>query len=136
MIFMSTTVLIAAGSAFQFDFFLNANVGAIYFLFLSFGMAITSFAMFITTFLNSVATAQTVGYAFVLVGFVFQTILSSGNGLLVDMLWLSTAAEWVVAIRWILTFYPPFNMAKVFSDIAGISSSQYAFRIILNSCYF
>jgi len=55
----------------------------------------------------------------VLVGFVFQTILSSGNGILVDMLWTSTAADWVIAVRWILTFYPPFNMAKVYSDIAA-----------------
>lgn len=59
MVLLSTAVLVASGCAFQFDFFLNANIGAIFLLFGAFGMAITSFAMFVASLINSAATAQT-----------------------------------------------------------------------------
>eukprot|EP01128_Nolandella_sp_AFSM9_P010418 TRINITY_DN7197_c0_g1_i1.p1 TRINITY_DN7197_c0_g1~~TRINITY_DN7197_c0_g1_i1.p1 ORF type:complete len:1837 (-),score=357.54 TRINITY_DN7197_c0_g1_i1:66-5192(-) len=119
----STAMLIVSGWIFQFTFFTNANVAAIAFLFMSFGIGVTTMAMFLAALISKSGTAQTVGYAFVLVGFIFQTILASASGVLVDLLWTVDTFDWVVGIRWGLTFYPPFNMAKVFADIASKSSS-------------
>jgi ABC-type multidrug transport system ATPase subunit len=78
---------------------------------------------FCSTLFSSTRTAQTAGYAIVLVGFVFQSILSSAEGRLADMLWAPDVPDWVVVIKWVLTFYPPFNFSKAFSDFARRSSA-------------
>eukprot|EP01116_Phalansterium_solitarium_P019773 TRINITY_DN564_c0_g2_i1.p1 TRINITY_DN564_c0_g2~~TRINITY_DN564_c0_g2_i1.p1 ORF type:complete len:1819 (+),score=747.59 TRINITY_DN564_c0_g2_i1:87-5543(+) len=118
----SSVVLITTGMACGFNVFLNSNFGAVFLLFFLFGMAICSFAFFLSTLLKTARSAQTAGYAIILVGFVFQTILCSGYGILVDILYSPDVAHWVTAVRWLLTFYPPFNLAKAYSDIAALSS--------------
>lgn len=80
------------------------------------------FAFWLSSLISSSKTAQTVGYAIILVGFVFQAIMSSGNGALVDMLWAEDLPPWVVFVRWLLTQYPPFNFDKAYADIAFKSS--------------
>lgn len=80
------------------------------------------FAFWLSSLISSSKTAQTVGYAIILVGFVFQAIMSSGNGALVDMLWADDLPPWVLFVRWVLTQYPPFNFDKAFADIAFKSS--------------
>lgn len=122
LITLSTLMLMATGYAFQIDYFMGTNPVCIFLLFFIFGMAITAFSMFLSSLIQKSGTAQTVGYALVLLGFVFQVILSLGNGILVDMLWSVTAQPWVVMLRWILTIYPPFNMAKVFNAIGNKAS--------------
>ncbi len=37
-------------------------------------------------------------------------------------LYAKEVATWVKAIRWVLTFYPPFNLALAFNNIAVLSS--------------
>jgi len=64
----------------QFAFFLNSNFLAVFLLFFLFGIAMIAVAFFISALIGKVKTAQTVGYAVILVGFVFQTILCSSNG--------------------------------------------------------
>jgi hypothetical protein len=95
---------------------------AVFLLFFLFGIAMVCFAFFLSSLIASTKTAQTVGYAIILVGFVFQAIMSSGNGALVDMLWAEDLPDWVVFVRWVLTQYPPFNFDKAFSDFAVKSS--------------
>lgn len=63
------------------------------------------------------------GYTCVLVGFVFQTILSSAYGGLIDLMLQSDVPFWLKIVRWVLTCYPPFNMAKVFYDVSNLSSA-------------
>lgn len=110
---MSTLVLIGTGYAFQFDYFWNSNPICVFLLFFIFGMSITAFSMFLASVIQTAGAAQTVGYALILVGFVFQILLSLGNGLLVNMMWSVTAAPWVVFLRVLLTFYPQIGRAHV-----------------------
>lgn len=58
-----------------------------------------------------------------LVGFVFQTILSSAYGGLIDLMLQSDVPFWLTIVRWVLTCYPPFNMAKAFYDVSNLSSA-------------
>lgn len=107
---MSTFVLIASGWAFQFSFFINTNPVVVAMLFITFGIGVSAMAMFLASLISTSGTAQTgtvsfllflsfsVGYAFVLVGFVFQTILSGGEGMLVDLLWTDNIYAWVVRL--------------------------------------
>lgn len=145
---LSTLVLMASGSAFQFEFFLNSTPVATFLLFFMFSNSVTTMAFFLTTLIQSSATAQTLGYSIVLIGFVFQVILASGckllssilsdnhssrspktcffemiDGTVIDLLYVQDGAWWVLMIRWIFTFYPPYNMAHLYSSIAQHSSN-------------
>jgi hypothetical protein len=104
---VANAVLILSGFAFQISFFTNTNIFVLFFLFGSFGLSCVCMAMgcryiFLHThylqrvisppslppsflvecsaMINSQRTAQTVGYAVVLIGFVFQSVLQSGYG--------------------------------------------------------
>ena len=82
-------------------------------------------AFFVSSFLNTRKQAQTTGYAVILVGFVFQTIIATGNGALIDLLFADDVAWWVVLIRFLLQMYPPFNWANCFFDISSIAGKHY-----------
>jgi hypothetical protein len=56
-------------------------------LFFVYGLAIQSIAYFLSAIISRSKTAQTVGYAIILIGFVFQSILAGGYGILVDLLY-------------------------------------------------
>ena len=75
MVLLSTLLLIASGAAAQFSVFLNSNFFAVFFAFFIFGMAVMSFAFFLSTLISRTKTAQTAAYAVILVGFIFQFIL-------------------------------------------------------------
>ena len=83
-----------------------------------------SMAFLISSLTSTAATAQTVGYTFILMGFVFQVILSSQYGALIDLLFSDNVASWVIVVRWILTFYPPFFFSKGFYDIVAKASPE------------
>jgi ABC-type multidrug transport system ATPase subunit len=116
-------VLMGAGYACMFTFFHNSNFAATFLLFFLFTLACSTLAFFLSTLLRSSATAQTIGYGVILIGFIFQSILGSAYGLLIDMLYYKGAALWVQALRVALFLYPPFNMAQAFADIAGKACS-------------
>jgi len=69
---LTTLILIAAGAAAQFTFFLKANQFSIFLLFVFFTMGMTSFAMFLSTLISKSETSQTVGYALILVVLFFK----------------------------------------------------------------
>jgi hypothetical protein len=97
---IANTVLILSGYAFQISFFTNSNIFVLFFLFGSFGVSCVCMAMgcrlllhfkliaihphpliiACSSMVNNQRTAQTVGYAAVLIGFVFQSVLQSGYG--------------------------------------------------------
>ncbi|KNC49900.1 ABC transporter [Thecamonas trahens ATCC 50062] len=124
---LSTAILMATGAACQFDFFLRASPPAVFLLFFLFGLASVALAFFASTLVQRVKTAQTVGYGIILVGFVFQSILCSGSGVLIDLLYSGSVKPWVLAVRYILQMYPPFNLAKAYYDIASRSSTSLNF---------
>eukprot|EP00002_Diphylleia_rotans_P007930 TRINITY_DN1758_c0_g1_i16.p1 TRINITY_DN1758_c0_g1~~TRINITY_DN1758_c0_g1_i16.p1 ORF type:complete len:1757 (-),score=347.90 TRINITY_DN1758_c0_g1_i16:421-5691(-) len=122
-VFLSTLVLIFTGFIFQIEYFTNANFFVLFFTFSLFGMSTSAMGFFVSTLIATSKAAQTFGYAFILVGFVFQGILSSGYGFLSSLLYDSGVASWVSGIRWILSVYPPFNFSKAYYDISVRASS-------------
>lgn len=69
--------------------------------------------------------AQNIGYAIILVGFIFQVIFCSNYGILLNIFFADKLKIWIKIIKEILRFYPPFNMSKLYSDIAKLSSDIY-----------
>lgn len=122
-VFLITGIQYLAGLACGYTFFTRSNAFSVLSLFWTFGIAMMTVAFFLSTLIGNSKTAQTVGYAIILVGFVFQAVLNSLNGLLVDMLWLKGAAAWIVAVRYLLSCYPPFSLAKAWSSISVLSSA-------------
>lgn len=97
---LTTLLLIAAGAACGFSVFLRTNFAVSFLLFFLYGMGALSLAFVLSTLISRTKTAQTVGYAIVLVGFVFQAILCSGYGILVALLYAPDVELWVVFVRW------------------------------------
>jgi hypothetical protein len=56
-----------------------------------------------------------------------QSILCSGYGILADLLYSADMKLWVKFIRWVFTMYPPFNLAKMYADVATLSSNTVDF---------
>lgn len=77
----STFVLEAAGYASGFTFFTNASAGATLLVFGAFNIAMIALAILLSTLISTAKTAQTVGYSVILLGFVLQFILTSGEWL-------------------------------------------------------
>ena len=130
MVLLSTLILIGSGAAFQFDVFTNTNFFVNLLAYSVFGLSVVSVGFFLSTLLSRTKTAQTAGYAIILVGFVFQSILIGGYGMLIDLLYYEGVAEWVKVATWIFQFYPPFNFAKIFSDV---TFSTLVFFLILRA---
>jgi len=124
---LSTLVLIFAGSAAQFKFFTNSDFFALFFMFMFFGMAIQSVGLFISSLITRSKTAQTAGYAAILIGFVFQTILCGGYGILIDILYDNSVRPWIRFVRYAFTIYPPFNFARMYSDVAKKAANEVNF---------
>eukprot|EP01103_Thecamoeba_quadrilineata_P015557 TRINITY_DN4957_c0_g2_i1.p1 TRINITY_DN4957_c0_g2~~TRINITY_DN4957_c0_g2_i1.p1 ORF type:complete len:1851 (-),score=296.09 TRINITY_DN4957_c0_g2_i1:13-5565(-) len=122
----STLILILSGMACQFDFFINANFFALFLVFFLFGVSMYMVSFFISTLVNTVATAQTIGYIVILVGFVFQAILTSFYGILFRLMYAQTI-PWIVALKWLLFLYPPFNFACAFFDISTFAGTTMNF---------
>ncbi len=95
----SSIILIAAGLACGFDIFWNANVLVLFLLFSLFATAMVSASQLLATLVSTVKSAQTIGYAIILIGFVFQAILGSGYGSLIYLLQSESLPSWVVPIR-------------------------------------
>lgn len=127
LVTVSTLVLIGAGAACQFDVFLRCNFFAMFLLFFLFGMAVAMLALFVSTLVHTIKTAQAIGYSLILLGFVLQTILCSGNGVLADLLYESGEKLWVKAVRYALSLYPPFNLAKAYYDISTRAGTTFSF---------
>ncbi|RYY39084.1 hypothetical protein EON62_00035 [archaeon] len=121
---VTTCVLEASGYIIGFDFFRNSNAAATLLLFISFNVAMLSVAILLSTLMSTTKTAQTVGYAFILLGFVFQLILTSSYAGLVDLLWSEDLPYWVLVVRFLMQRYPPFNFSKFFYDINYLAGSS------------
>lgn len=118
---LSTLVLMGAGWAAGMDFFTNSDPAVVFVLFLSFGVSMVMLAFLLSTLISSQKTAQTVGYSFILCGFVLQTIICSAYGGLIDLLFMPDVAPWVRWVKWLLQFYPPFNFSKAYYDGASVA---------------
>lgn len=78
MCFLSTLLLCLSGWVAHFSIFVNSTFIIPFALFFIFGVAMVSIACFLSTYITRARTAQTAGYSIILMGFVFQAIMSSG----------------------------------------------------------
>ena len=110
----STLILCVSGVAFRFDLFTNCDFAVLLVLFFLFSLAMVSVALCLAAVIGHAKAAQTAGYTIILVGFVFQTILCSAYGSLIDLLFSPSLPAWVIIVRVVLMCYPPFNLAKAY----------------------
>lgn len=116
--------LIISGLACVFDLFLHAPYPILIMLFGFFSISMMCLAFLMSTMLTTTKSAYTTSYAIILAGLVLQFLLSN-----IDMIYLiygDDVATWIKIVRIFLAFYPPFNFAKAFGDIALKSSSHYS----------
>ena len=74
---VGTTVLQLSGAAARFDFYTNSDVIVTFSLFLSFSASMIALAVMLSTTMSSARTAQTIGYSFLLIGFLMQFVITS-----------------------------------------------------------
>ena len=122
---LTTIILIASGSVAGYSTFVNTDLAVLATLYFTFHMSMVGLSFFLAAIVNSRKSAQTIGYSFILVGFVFQTIICTGYGSLIDLLFSNDVAWWVNVIRYVLQCYPPFSFAKSFFCISDIAGKQY-----------
>jgi hypothetical protein len=122
-ILMTTNALIAGGYMCQIEFFLNTDYSVQSTLFASFSLAMMMVAFFLSTLLRTTKAAYTASYGIILVGLALQFMLSDVR--LVYYMYSTDAPDWVVSVRTLLPFYPPFNFSKAFGDIAHTASDHY-----------
>lgn len=122
-IIIATLALMGSAAMCQFDVFLRSNQFVVFLAFYLYGNAIVAVAFCFSAFLQRLQTAQAVGYGMILLGFVFQAILTSNYGVFLDILYSDDVPAWVVFLRWVFIQYPPSNFALIYSDIAKLSGN-------------
>jgi len=127
----SSLLLVLAGSYSGFAFFRYSSPLVTVLLFASFSWAMCCMAAFVSTHLSTVRGAQMVGLGLLLIGFVFQTVVSSSYAGMLDLLYSTTlllpgaaSAPWVLAVRSLLHLYPPFAFAFAFSAISARATAS------------
>ena len=111
---LSSLTLCIVGAWCNFGVFSNCDFGVAFLLYFLFGCASAALAFFVSTLLSTSKSAQTTGYAVILLGFVFQAILSTAYGQLADLLYATGVPSWVGAVRWILAlFWPAFSFVSL-----------------------
>ncbi len=121
---VTTLVLMASAAACQFAVFLRCNQFVIFLAFFMYSIALVGMACCLSAFLSKLRSAQVLGYGIILLGFVFQSILTSSYGMFLEILFSDQVPGWVVLLRWIFIQYPPTNFAKIFSDVAALSGNH------------
>ena len=109
---LNTIVMQASGYAAGFEFFTNSAFAATFLLFHTFALGMLALAVFISTLLSSSRTAQTVGYSFILVGFLLQFVITSAYAGVLDLMYAQDIAPTVMLLRYLLQLYPAFNFSK------------------------
>jgi ABC-type multidrug transport system ATPase subunit/phosphodiesterase/alkaline phosphatase D-like protein len=110
---VSSLILIAAGAAFQFRFFLYNDFATYFLLFWLFSVSLVPLACFMSAFVKQSRTAASIGFALVLVGFIIQFVATA---LFVE----STAQVYQVLLKLI-----PLSMfAQGLSLLSAASDSQ------------
>ena len=118
---------VTAGAAFGFDVFDSATPLVTVPLFFLFTLSMCAVAACVSAFVSSTHAAQSVGYSVIIVGFVFQALLSGLYGLLVDVL---TNPDNTVAVRvvvLVLKLWPPLQLAKGYYQISYFASKRINF---------
>ncbi|KAI8909840.1 hypothetical protein EDD86DRAFT_247174 [Gorgonomyces haynaldii] len=112
----------AAGYAFQFEAFKNANFGVILFTYIFFGEAMVLFAFFITTFVRTTRIAILIGIFVFIIGLLFESFVYSSQ--LLGYIWWSEST--IPSVGWMcLSILPFFNFGRMFLDITTLTTGSY-----------
>ncbi|XP_064399181.1 ABC transporter A family member 1-like isoform X2 [Halichondria panicea] len=114
--FLSTCILMASGYACQLKFFLNTNFVINFVLFLVYSSSMVPLAFFTSVFITTVRQAVNTGMVVFVVGMFVIVIIS--NPFVMTLMY-----ENVPALIIVLSFLPPFHLAKAMADI-GIAGSS------------
>eukprot|EP01027_Heterolobosea_sp_BB2_P007024 GEZU01010510.1.p1 GENE.GEZU01010510.1~~GEZU01010510.1.p1 ORF type:complete len:865 (+),score=220.98 GEZU01010510.1:155-2749(+) len=118
---LASLVIIISGYIFQLSFFLRANFLVLLSLFVTYGFSLIAFAFLISTLVSKGRAALILGFIFL--GATYLLNLLVANSIVVYGLYSDGAnAVW----RILLSFYPPFNFAKIFADISFKSLPVYS----------
>lgn len=113
--FLSTCVLMATGYACQLEFFFNTNFFINFFLFLVYSISMVPLAFVASVFIGTVKAAVNCGMVVFVVGMMVISLLT--NPFLQVQLY-----ENIKPLVLVLSFLPPFHLAKAMSDIGAASS--------------
>ncbi|CAG8573287.1 3953_t:CDS:2 [Acaulospora colombiana] len=108
------------GEIFGFFVFRNANFAVVFIAFTLFGLAMATFAFFITTFCRRSRVAILVGILILIIGLLFQSFVFSNA--YVGYIWWSSSvssAGWII-----LMFLPFFNFGKFFLDLSNLTAGK------------
>ena len=115
---ISTLVLMASGYACQLSFFWNTNFLINFLLFFIYSGSMIPLAFFASVFIKSVSLAVSIAMLIFVIGLLVMTLLS--NSFLLTQLFATVSVRGLVVV---LSFLPPFHLAKAIADI-GIAGSD------------
>ena len=127
--FLNTNSLILSGYIFGFDVFIQTPYFLMFFLFFLFILTMIMLGFMLSTMINSVKLSYTISYSFLLGGLVLQSFFTSKS--LMRLFHIDDLPYWLIIVRYVFRFYPPFNFSIIFGDIgakAGALPNNYEGR--------
>jgi len=137
---VSALFLVFTARACQVTVFANTDWFVFILLYVCYGFAMVGFAIAIASCVKTVRVAQSVAWVVILVGFIFQAMLTIANSSLLQIVYLSEIPGWLKndprgdiallttsVLRNILWIYPPFHVAKGYHDIASFAAYNFDF---------
>ncbi|KAF0979003.1 hypothetical protein FDP41_002073 [Naegleria fowleri] len=106
-------VNVIGGMIFGISIFLKGNFLILLILFFCFSFSLICFAFLLSTFIKESKSALVLGFTVLAISFILNLFVSNGS-----VVYQLYSPDVTPAFRVILSFYPPFNFAKVFTDIA------------------
>jgi ABC-type multidrug transport system ATPase subunit len=120
MCFITTLITMFSGMIFQIDMFIKSNWFVMFAMFFTFGMCLVCLAFLLSTLVNTGKSALILGFLILAVTFILNMFV--GNGAAVYRLYSSIISP---AVPRLLSLYPPYDFAKIFSDISYMTLPQY-----------
>lgn len=122
-IIFTNTILVLAGDIMGMEYFTDTDPGITFVFFTIFSICMQFVGYFLSTVVATIKAGNSVTYLLFLLAMTIQVLLGTD---LVTFFYIDSAEEWWGALlRWIFYFYPPFLLAKGFSDIAKKSGYAY-----------
>ena len=134
---LSATILTISAHLAQFNVFVHADVGVMWLLFFMYTWSLSCIALLVGACTDKIGTAQAVSWAIILVGFLFQAMLSIADALLIKLLHATVLPTWIPTaiteqilratsfILALMQMYPPFHMAKAYNDVAAVTAGRF-----------
>jgi ABC-type multidrug transport system ATPase subunit len=116
--FFCTLILVGSGWAFRFDYFVHTHFLVNFVFFFTFSICLIPLAYFLTCFVSKTSTATVIGFLVFLFGLIIQMFFADFP------VYIYFKDDVSQAVRYIFALYPPFNFAKIFSDIAYVTTTK------------